>query len=342
MPPVPRILSVGTAHPPERFSQEEVLALAGYTDARRRGFFLNSGIDGRYLALERESFRPDESLDQLQARFRKASLDLAGRALGAALAGAGRAPRDLDFLATTTCTGRLCPSLDAVLIRELRLRDDIQRVHVGDTGCASALVALQQAHNYLVAHPGRLAAVVAVEVSSCSYYLDDDYETAVANAIFSDGAGALVLSTAGSGPTIPAHRTLVRSEHLDLMGFTFPGGRQRILLSKDVRHIAVEMLATLTQALLGTHGLAQADIGHWVLHSAGYRVLDRAERELALPAAALAAPRAVLRRFGNMSSATVLFVLEETLRTERPGPGAWGVMAALGPGFAAEGVLLRW
>lgn len=225
---VPRILSVATTHPPNRFMQSEVLALAGYPDERRRGFFLNSGIEGRYLAIERGVFSPDETLDQLQTRFRATSVDLGVRALTAALAQAGREPRDLDFLATTTCTGRLCPSLDTLLIRELGLRHDIQRVHVGDTGCAAAMVALQQAHNHLRAFPDHLAAVVAVEVASTSYYLEDALETAVANAIFVDGAGALLLGLAASGPRVMATRTLLRPEYLDVMGFTFPGGRQRI------------------------------------------------------------------------------------------------------------------
>ncbi|MFB3819839.1 MAG: type III polyketide synthase [Candidatus Methylomirabilales bacterium] len=335
-------MSVGTAHPPERFTQEELLALAGYSDPRRRGFFLNSGIEGRYLAIDRAGFRPDESLDALQARFRKASVDLACRALQAALDNAGRPVRDIDFLATTTCTGRLCPSLDAILIRELGLRSDVQRVHVGDTGCASAVVALQQACNYLAAFPDRLAAVVASEVSSTSYYLDDAMETAVANAIFSDGAGALLLGPAGPGPAVMAHHTLLRPAYLDLMGFTFPGGRARILLSKEIRQVAAEMLGALTAELLRARGLPQEAIRHWVLHSAGYRVLDRAQQQLGLPEAALAASRAVLRRFGNMSSATVLFVLQEVLRTHAPQPGDWGLLAALGPGFAAEGALLRW
>ena len=339
---VPRILSVATANPPNRFTQSEVLALAGYPDERRRGFFLNSGIEGRYLAIERGVFSPDETLDQLQARFRAASVDLGVRALTAALAQAGREPRDLDFLATTTCTGRLCPSLDTLLIRELGLRRDIQRVHVGDTGCASAMVALQQAHNHLRAFPDHLAAVVAVEVSSTSYYLDDALETAVANAIFADGAGALLLGPAPSGPRVMATRTLLRPEYLDLMGFTFPAGRQRILLSKDIRHIATEMIAEWTEALLREHRLARADIRHWILHSAGQRVLDRAQRDLGFSDAELAAPRAVLRQYGNMSSATILFVLREVLDHGRPAPDDWGVMVALGPGFAAEGALLRW
>jgi alkylresorcinol/alkylpyrone synthase len=338
----PRIITVATATPPNRFTQPEVLALAGYTDERRRGFFLNSGIDGRYLAIEREGFSSTESLDELQARFRTASIDLGARALTAALAQVGREPRDLDFLATTTCTGRLCPSLDTRLIRALGLRNDIQRVHVGDTGCASAMVALQQATNHLRAFPGHLAAVVAVEVSSASYYLDDSLETAVANAIFADGAGAAVLACAGGGPRVVATRSLIRPEFLDLMGFTFPAGRPRILLSKDIRHIAVDMMGELVELLLKDHELGRTDVRRWVLHSAGYRVLDRAQRELGFSDADLAAPRAVLRQYGNLSSATVLFVLREVLERQQPSAGDWGLMAALGPGFAAEGALLRW
>jgi alkylresorcinol/alkylpyrone synthase len=338
----PRLLTVATANPPARFTQAEILALAGYPDDRRRGFFLNSGIEGRYLAIERGTFSPNESLDELQVRFRKASVDLGARALAAALAQARRAPQELDFLATTTCTGRLCPSLDTLLIRELGLRNDIQRVHVGDTGCASAMVALQQAHNHLRAFPDHLAAVVAVEVSSTGYYLDDDLETAVANAIFADGAGAALLACSGAGPRVVATRTLLRPEYLDLMGFTFPAGRQRILLSKDIRHIATDMMAEWIEVVMKERGLQRADIRHWVLHSAGQRVLERAQRDLGLSDADLAAPRAVLRQYGNMSSATVLFVLREVLERGRPAPGDWGVMLALGPGFAAEGALLRW
>lgn len=338
----PRILTVGTANPPNRFTQAEVLALAGYPDERRRGFFLHSDIDGRYLAIEPGVFSPTESVDELQARFRKASVELGVRALADALAREGREPRDVNFLVTTTCTGRLCPSLDALLIRALGLRGDIQRVHVGDTGCASAMVALQQAYNHLRAFPDHLAALVSVEVSSTGYYLDDDPATAVANAIFADGAGAALLACSGSGPRIMATRTLFRPEHLDLMGFTFPAGRQRILLSKDIRHIAIEMIAEWTEITLKEHGLRRADIRHWVLHSAGQRVLERAQRDLGFSDGDLAAPRAVLRQYGNMSSATVLFVLREVLERRKPAPDDWGVMLALGPGFAAEGALLRW
>src|SRR5262245_25616822 len=173
--PLPRILAVGTANPRNRFSQAEVLAMAGYTDKVRRGFFLNSEIEGRYLAIDRQGFQL-ENVDELSARYRKVSVELGASALLQALELAGFGARDLDFRVTTSCTGRLCPHLDAQLIRALKMRGDIQRVHVGDTGCSGAVVALQQAYNHLRAFPDHRAAVVAAEVSSTGYYLDDDLE----------------------------------------------------------------------------------------------------------------------------------------------------------------------
>lgn len=338
----PTILAVGTATPPTRFTQAELLALAGYPDPVRRGFFRHSGIATRHLAIDRETFRPDEGVDALQDRFRKAAPDLAARAAAHCLERAGRSPREVDFVATTTCTGRLCPSLDTLLIRDLAMRPDTQRVHVGDTGCAAAMVAIQQACNHLWAHPDHLALVVAAEVSSAAYYLDDTLETAVANAIFADGAGAVLLARRGDGPQVIASRTLLVPEGLDLMGFTYPGGRPRILLSKEIRYRAAEVLATWVRDALRAHGLDRGAIAHWILHSAGHRILETAQASLGLTDQDLAHTRHVLRNYGNMSSATVLFVLEAALATEQAGAGKWGVMAALGPGFAAEGALLRW
>jgi len=339
---VPRITAVATATPRERFTQPELLALAGYDDAQRRGFFSRSGIEGRHLYIDRATFRPNESLDELGDRFRRGALELGEGAARLALARAGWEPADVDFIATTTCTGRLTPSLDAHLIGRLGLRPDVQRVHVGDTGCAAAMVALQQAWNHLRAFPGRRALVLAVEICSAAYFLDDRLESAVAHAIFADGAGALALATEGPGPSIVAHRTLFRPEHLDAMGFEYPGGRPRVVLSKDVRRIGAHMLGEMAALLMASQGLKRDDVRYWVLHSAGRRVIDRARTLLELTEEQVAHSRAVLRHHGNMSSATILFVLEEMLRRETPVDGEWGLMIALGPGFAAEGALLRW
>jgi predicted naringenin-chalcone synthase len=337
----PRILAVATAVPARRVSQETVVEWFGYTDSLRRAFFLNSGIDARHLHLDAPDPRP-ETVDELSARFRQGSVALATEAVRGCLERADLDVTAVDFLATTTCTGRLCPSLDAHLIHDLHFRPDVQRVHVGDTGCASAMVALQQAWNHLAAFPGHRALVVAAEVCSATYYLDGEAETAVANAIFADGAGALLLGAGDAGPRVVDHRTLIRSEHLDRMGFTFPGGRHRVLLSPDVRRIAPAMIEELANRLLKDHGLAREDVRHWVLHSAGRRVIEHAQETLGLTDDDVTFSREVLRRYGNMSSATVLFVLDAVLRSGRPRAGDWGLMVALGPGFAAEGALLRW
>ena len=340
--PFPKIAAVATATPPHRFTQAELLALAGYRDEERSGFFRRSDIEGRYLWIDPGAFRPNESVDELSERFRTGAQALGESAARRALAAAGWDALDVDFIATTTCTGRLTPSLDARLIGQLGCRADVQRVHVGDTGCASAMVALQQASNYVTAFPGRRALVIAVEICSAAYFLDDRLESAVAHAIFADGAGALAITTDGPGPSIVAQRTLFRPEHLDAMGFEYPGGRPRVVLSKDVRRIGADMMGEMAAVLMAAQGLKREDIGYWVLHSAGRRVIDRARSLLELSEEQVSHSRSVLRRFGNMSSATILFVLDETLREESPVPDDWGLMIGLGPGFAAEGALLRW
>src|SRR3989475_10414456 len=220
----PRIVAVSTAIPRHRFDQATLLRMAGYEDPRRAGFFANSEIDGRHLYLDPETFTPRESVDELSERFRRGSIELGAEAVRRVVERAGWDLADVDFLATTTCTGRLCPSLDAHLIAELGLKDCIQRVHVGDTGCASAMVALQQAHNHVRAFPRHRAVVVAVEICSAAYFLDDRLESAVAHAIFADGAGALAVAGGGGGPGHGGHPRPFRPGHAAAVGLRAPRG----------------------------------------------------------------------------------------------------------------------
>src|SRR6267142_4244393 len=338
----PRIAAVATAVPPYRYTQAQILALAGYADERRRGFFTASDIEGRHLWIDPARFTPNESVDDLNARFCEGARALAESAARRALDRAGWSAGDVDFIATTTCTGRLTPSLDAHLVARLGCRPGVQRVHVGDTGCAAAVVALQQAWNPLRAFPDHRAVMVAVEICSAAYFLDDRLESAVAHAIFADGAGAIAISRDGAGPEIVEHRTMFRSEHLGAMGFEYPGGRPRVVLSKDVRRIGAGMMKEMADTLLASHGLKKEEIAHFVLHSAGRRVIEQVGKLMELDESRLVHSRNVLQQYGNMSSATVVFVLDDLLRSRAPVPGDWGLMIALGPGFAAEGALLRW
>src|SRR6266702_5528703 len=260
----PRIVAVSTATPRHRFDQATLLRMAGSEDSRRAGFFANSEIDGRHLYLDPETITPRESVDELSERFRRGSIELGAEAVRRVVERVGWDLADVDFLATTTCTGRLCPSLDAHLIAELGLKATVQRVHVGDTGCASAMVALQQAVNHVHAFRRHRAVVVAVEICSAAYFLDDRLESAVAHAIFADGAGALAVSGEGEGPAVISHQSLFRSEHLPAMGFEFPGGRQRVVLSKDVRRIGAAMMKEMAERLMESQGLKREDVRHCV------------------------------------------------------------------------------
>src|SRR5262249_12979481 len=157
------------------------------------------------------------------------------------------------------------------------------------------MVALQQAWNHLQAFPNHRALVIAVEICSAAYYDDNRLESAVAHAIFADGAAALALSTGGPGPGLMGHRTVFRSEHLDAMGFEYPNGRPRVVLSKDVRRIGSSMMGEMAVALMALQGLKREDIQYWVLHSAGRHVIDRAVSVLGLGEEQVATTRRVLR-----------------------------------------------
>jgi predicted naringenin-chalcone synthase len=306
--------------------------MAGH-DRSRGAFFLNSDIQYRHLYFD-PGFQGTETIDEMNARARKGATEIGGKAVSQCFQRVGASPSEIDFLATTTCTVSLCPHLDTLFIRDLKLRPSIQRVHVGDTGCASA--------NHLHAYPDHRAVVAAVEICSAAYFRDGSIEAAIGEAIFADGAAAICLSNSGAGFEVLGHKTLIRSDYIDLMGFDFPGGYRRLVLSKDVRQIGASMLRDMVCELLEVHHLEKSDVRFWILHSAGRKVLDNARVCLGLKEEDLAFSRTVLRNYGNLSSATVLFVLEQVVKSGLPQPGDLGIMAALGPGFAAEGALLRW
>lgn len=315
-----------------------------------RQVFLNAGVDFRSLALAPGEFRPDADSDAMHAIYREHSLQLSRQAAREALRRGGFDAGDVDLLVAATCTGYMCPGLSAQLAAELGMRDDLQRADVVGMGCAGAMPALQRGWDYVRAHPGRRALVVAVEISSACWYVDKSMETVVGNAICADGAAAVVLGEGapGSGPKIERFQTLLNTDYLDSVGLEFRGGKHRIVLDARLRHDAGPMVQQVVERLLAE---ARRDgdpsdegrlehVDHWVMHSGGRKVLDGIESSLALPSGALRHSRAVFREHGNMSSPTVLFVLERAMRDAVA--GEVGVMGALGPGLAAETALLQW
>jgi len=339
------IVSIGRATPALRVTQEQSLEYAGYTSDRIRRIFLNTGIAYRHFYFETPP-RPDETSDELNRRYLDGAMETGGRAVRACLEAAGLSSRDVDLLVVCTSTGYACPDIGTRLVGPVGLRPDIQRASMTGLGCAGALPALQRACDFAEAHPGRIALVLAVEICSACYYVDDTLETVVGNAICADGASAFLLTSgsvvASRYPRIVDFQSLLEPEQLGLVGMTHRYGKLRIVLGAEVPDLAPSLIRGALTPLLARHGLRLSDIRFWVVHPGGSKVLDTLQTQLGLTDPDLRFARTVLRNYGNMSSPTVMFVLDEVIANGDPRPGDWGVMTALGPGMAAEAALLRW
>jgi alkylresorcinol/alkylpyrone synthase len=251
------------------------------------------------------------------------------------------------------------PSLDARLIPRLGLRPDVTRLPVFGLGCVAGAAGLSRLHDYLLAWPGRTGALLAVEL--CSLTLPKTTVTTadlVASALFGDGAAAVVaVGETGAGetgdtgavggparrvPEVIATRSEVYPDSADTLGWRLGDDGFRIVLTAELADVVERRLNGSVTAFLAEHGLTIDDIGSWICHPGGPKVLDAAQRALKLPDSALTASRQSLSLAGNMSSVSVLHILELTARQDRPPPGTFGLMIGLGPGVSAELLLLRW
>jgi polyketide synthase Type III len=341
----PRILGIGTANPPIRLTQEQSFYAAGYESERIRKIFLNSDIEYRHFYF---GGTPNllENSDQQNQRYLSGAVKIGCRAVLNCLESAGRTPQDLDFLAVCTCTGYTCPDVGSRLIAHMGFRKNVQRASITGLGCAGALPTMQRATDFVRANPGHLALVLAVEICSSCYYIDNTLETVIGNAICADGAAAFLLGaneqTNSAYPQIIDFETFLDTEQIEEVGLQHRNGKLRIVLGASVQHLAGPMIEKALQQLMRRHGLSQSDVCFWVVHPGGRKVIDNVQKHFGMTDDQLRFSRAVLRNYGNMSSPTVMFVLDEVVRNGDPRPGDWGVMIALGPGMAAEVALLRW
>jgi alkylresorcinol/alkylpyrone synthase/polyketide synthase Type III len=349
----PAILALATANPHNRYAQQEIYDLACnhsefYRNPRVKQIFMNSDIDFRHLYLDIKKFKGVESTDEMHERFRRGAVEIGKMAILDCLSSGNIEPKEIDSLIVATCTGYLCPGLTSIFIKEIGMRNDVQRADLVGMGCAGAMPALQSAFNFVRARPSRKALVVAVEICSACYYVDESLETIVGNAICSDGAAAVVIGMSNdrSLPRIVEFGTHLEPSYIESVGFEQRDGKLRIILSKDLRDVAGGLASALVDRLTSEFDVRKEDVAHWIIHSGGRKVIDSIQREMGLTDDQIRYSRAVLRDFGNMSSPTVLFVLNELLHKSGPGeqprPNELGIMLALGPGLAVEGALLRW
>jgi alkylresorcinol/alkylpyrone synthase len=284
---------------------------------------------------------------------------LGEQALRAALDAAGVAAADLDLLIVTSVTGVAVPSLDARLIPVLGMRRDIRRLPIFGLGCVAGAAALGRLHDYLLAWPGQTAALLAIELCSLNWPTSG-ITTAdmVAAGLFGDGAVALVArgeqngpddgtvsqvaEPQTTGPQVIASRSSVYPDSGDALGWRLSSDCFRIVLTTELPDVVERGLADTVTEFLAEHDLAIDDIASWICHPGGPKVLDAVQRALKLPDSAMAASRRSLAEVGNLSSASVLHILEMISDTERPPAGSAGLMIGLGPGVSAELVLLRW
>jgi predicted naringenin-chalcone synthase len=340
----PRIISIGTANPPERFTQEEIYNLCGYHSSKVKAIFENSDIQTRHLFLNRRNFKPTETADELNARYKEGSLEIASAAICQSVKQRQISLKEIDFLAVVSCTGYLCPGLSSHLVKRMGFRDDIQQANILGMGCGGAMPGLQRVFDYVKAHPERKAMLVAVEICSTAYFIDNSLETIVGNAICADGAASVILGNGNlsTGPEILDFETRIYTEHLEKVGFSQREGRLRIILDKDIPELAGPAAVCVVSTLLQRYNLKSGQIRHWILHSGGRKVIQRIQEDLGLSSDQVKHTQSILRNYGNMSSPTVLFVLKEVQEKESPKKGDYGVMLALGPGLSVEASLLKW
>ena len=267
------------------------------------------------------------------------------------MARAGLELAQIGALFFVSVTGVASPSIDARLINRMKLPTNLRRTPIFGLGCVAGAAGVARAADYVRAYPDQVAVLLSVELCSLTLQREDlSLANLVSSGLFGDGAAAVVVAGANvkrreesyDGPEILASGSVFYPDTEEVMGWDISEKGFRIVLSREVPEVVREHLGPDVDALLRTHGFQRADVGSWVLHTGGPKVLEAAEHSLGFKNGEIQASWDCLRRVGNLSSASVLCVLEDVMLNRRPKPGTLGVMAALGPGFCSEVVLLRW
>ncbi len=349
----PRIHSVERALPTTYVTQAELLeAFRGlwskdfFNVERLEDLHRAVGVKGRHLALPLEAYPPLTSFRARNDAWIAAATDLGERAVRGALAKTKLTPRDIDHLFFVTVTGIATPSIDARLVNRLGLRSDVKRTPIFGLGCVAGAAGTARASDYLRAYPHERAVLLSVELCSLTLQREDvSIANIISSGLFGDGAAAVVLGGGEhetSGPRVVATRSVFYPDTERIMGWDVMDTGFKVVLSAKVPDLVKGHIRQNVDEFLSAHGLGRRDITHWVAHTGGPKVLEAFEQALELGPAALARSWRSLEEVGNLSSASVLHVLGDVLDSEVARPGEWGLLMAMGPGFCAELVLLRW
>ncbi|RZJ88448.1 MAG: type III polyketide synthase, partial [Chryseobacterium sp.] len=301
-------------------------------------------VDKRYSFMSPEEVFSDLSFEARNDIYIREGIKLGAKCLENALEKANWKSQDLDYIITVSCTGIMIPSLDAYLINLLKLRQDIVRLPVTEMGCAAGVSGMIYAKNFLKANPGKRAAVVAVESPSATFQLNDfSMANIVSAAIFGDGAACVLLSSdpKDTGPKIIAEEMYHFYDAEEMMGFKLTNTGLQMVLDVEVPNTIESHFPQIIHPFLAKNNLEIKDIDHLIFHPGGKKIIQLVEELFNKLGKNIDETKAVLKHYGNMSSATVLYVLENYM-DKKPAPGEKGLMLSFGPGFSAQRILLQW
>ncbi len=353
-----RILSTATAYPPHYFTQKQVLAeLSAQWRSRSQNMevvewlFHRTGVEGRHFARPLEEYGGLDTWGKANNAWIQVAEELGEQAIRCAAQRAGVALDAIGAIFFVSVTGVASPSIDARLIPRLGLSRHIRRNPIFGLGCVAGAAGLARCADYVRAYPDQVAVLLSVELCSLTWQRDDQSMAAlIAAGLFGDGAAAVVVAGADvpveaghtPGPRIVDSTQVFYPGTHDAMGWDISELGFNIVLSPDVPAIVRENLGGNVDAFLARHALMRTDIGPWIMHTGGPKVLDATAEALGLTHGQLEPSWLALRRVGNLSSASVLVVLDDILYGDRPPCGRRSILAAMGPGFCAEMLLLEW
>lgn len=347
-----KIQSVAKALPPYTRPTSEIMPyldlwLAGQDERfirKVKKIFENAAVDQRYSIMNAEEVFRSTSFEEKNNLYIREGTALGKRCLQGALDKAGLQGSDIDFIITVSCTGFMIPSMDAYLINELQMRQDIVRLPVTEMGCAAGVSGMIYAYQFLKANPGKRAAVVAVESPTATFQHDDlSMANIVSAAIFGDGAACVILSSHDEdpGPSIIGTEMYHFYDATHLMGFHLSNSGLQMVLDIAVPEEIASHFGDIVHPFLARHGTSIEEVNQLIFHPGGRKIIQTVEELFAGSGKNIDDTKEVLRLYGNMSSATVLYVLERILDRGVPA-GDKGLMLSFGPGFSAQRILLQW